>query len=260
MVTKLKKKVIDGIAPVTIASCVMMGDGTENTVEERLNKLTAGTTNNKYAGKTALWLGDSISVVNGSGDGTSGAGGTYPQLVCNALGMTLTNKASSGGNSVRMRNILQGNDDYTAIDCSGFDYAFIKIGHNCDYAEEGLTTGTSSISDIPTDSTAPADFPTTFHGNVASCIEYILSQNPKCNIFLITPIWSNAGRYIATTPKAAVALKEVGDFYGVPVIDLHGESGISRKNASTWTYDGIHPNTDGVKRLADIIVAYLKCH
>lgn len=260
MATKLKKKVIDGIAPVTLASCVMMGDGTETTVAQLLDSLSAGTTNNKYAGKSALWLGDSISVVNGSGDGTSGAGGTYPQLVCNALGMTLTNKASSGGNSERMRNILQGGDNYTAVDCSGFDYAFIKIGHNCDYATEGLTDGTSSISGIPTDSTAPADFPTTFHGNVASCIEYILSQNPKCNIFLITPIWSSAGRYIGTTTKAAVALKEVGDFYGIPVIDLHGESGISQKNASTWTYDGTHPNSDGVKRIADYIVAYLKCH
>lgn len=260
MVTKLKKKVIDGIAPVTLASCVMMGDGTEKTVAQLLESLSAGTANNKYAGKSALWLGDSISVVNGSGDGTSGAGGTYPQLVCRTLGMTLTNKASSGGNSVRMRNILQGGDGYTAVDCSGFDYAFIKIGHNCDSATEGLTAGTSSISDIPTDSTAPSAFPTTFHGNVASCIEYILSQNPKCNIFLITPIWSSAGRYIGTTTKAAVALKEVGDFYGIPVIDLHGESGISQKNASTWTYDGTHPNSDGVKRIADYIVAYLKCH
>lgn len=253
MVTKLKKKVIDGIAPVTLASCVMMGDGTEKTVGELLYALSAGTASNKYAGKSAFWLGDSISV-------TDSADGTYPQLVCKALGMTLTNKASSGGNSVRMRNILQGGGGYTAVDCSGFDYAFIKIGHNCDSAEEGLTTGATTISDIPTDSTAPAAFPTTFHGNVASCIEYILSQNPKCNIFLITPIWSSAGRYLATTPKAAVALKEVGDFYGVPVIDLHGESGISRKNTSTWTSDGIHPNSDGVKRIADYIVAYLKCH
>lgn len=260
MVTKLKRKVIDGIAPVTLASCVMMGDGTTKTVAELLSELSAGTVNNKYAGNSALWLGDSISTVNGDGDGTSGAGGTYPQLVCNALGMTLTNKASSGGNSTRMRNILQGGDEYTAVDCSGFDYAFIKIGHNCDYAEEKLTTGGSSVSDIPTDSTAPADFPTTFHGNVASCIEYILAQNPKCTIFLITPIWSSLGRHLATVPKAAVAIKEIGDFYGVPVIDLHGESGISQKNTGTWTYDGCHPNSDGVKRLADIIVAYLKCH
>lgn len=219
-------------------------------------------TTNKYAGKKCLWLGDSICYVDGSRDGSAGAGGTIPQLVCNELGMTLTNKASSGGNSDRMRKILQGGDNYTAIDCSNFDYVFIKIGHNCDSIAEGLSNTsevTSSINDVPIDSTSFSDFPTTYHGNVASCIEYILSHNPKCNIFLVTSIWSNVSRYINTTPKATTAIKELGEFYGLPVIDLHCESGISRKNANTYTYDGTHPNTEGIRRLANYVINYLRC-
>lgn len=227
------------------------------------NQITAGNSipENKYKGKNCLWLGDSISVVDGLGGFDRSK--TYPNLVCKALGMTLQNKASSGGNSERMRNILQGGNGYTATDCSNIDYVFIMIGHNCDYGNEGLTNTTvvtSTINDIPTDSTPPSEFPTTYHGNVGSCIEYILTQNPKCNIYLLTPIWSNTVRYIRTTSKATEALKELGDFYGIPVIDLHCESGISQKNASTYTYDGIHPNPDGIARIVDYIINYMRCH
>jgi lysophospholipase L1-like esterase len=213
----------------------------------------SGTSSNPYIGKTALWLGDSISVV---GDPS------YPKTVCNDLGMTLRNYASSGGNSERMRQILQGTGYYEgqAADLSGVDYVFIMIGHNCDYAVEGLSnTGavTSGMDDIPTDDTSYADFPTTFHGNVASCVEYIWAQNPAAQIFFLTPIQGATDRYIKTTPLARKALLEIGLFYSIPVIDVYATSGIARKNIGTYTYDDIHPNADGIVRIADCIEGYL---
>lgn len=206
-------------------------------------------TDNPYKGKTALWLGDSISAV---GDPT------YPQKVCNDLGMTLKNYASSGGNSERMRNILQGIGDYEgkAVDLSDVDYVFIMIGHNCDYAAEGLSntgTVTSSVDDIPTDDTSCADFPTTFHGNVASCVEYIWARNPETQIYFLTPIQGATTRYVRTTPKAREALQEIGLFYAIPVVDLYAGCGISRKNIGTYTYDNIHPNALGIGKIAGFI-------
>lgn len=213
-------------------------------------------TDNPCWGKTALWLGDSISVV---GDPS------YPKTVCNDLGMTLRNYASSGGNSERMRQILQGIGDYAgqAANLSGADYVFIMIGHNCDYAAEGLSntgTVTSAISDIPTDGTSFSAFPTTFHGNVASCVEYIWSQNPATQIFFLTPIQGATDRYTKTTPRARDALLELGLFYSIPVIDVYAGCGIARKNISAYTYDDIHPNATGISKIAAFIKNYLVNH
>lgn len=217
-------------------------------------KVTVSTTDpnyDKYKGKKALWLGDSISVVGNP---------TYPKKVCEALGMALVNKASSGGNSERMRNILQGGEGYTATDLNGIDYVFIMIGHNCDYAAEGLsntTTVTSQISDIPTDDTPYADFPTTYHGNIGSCVEYIWAQNNAIQIYFLTPIQGATTRYINTTPKAREALIEIGRFYSIPVIDVYANSGICRKNIGKYAYDDVHPNADGIVKIADCIEGFL---
>lgn len=250
MSTKLKKKVIDGIAPVTLASCVMLGDGTDTTVEGYLNALDLADSAGKYSGKTALWLGDSISVV-----GTP----TYPQSVCNTLGMTLINKASSGGNAVRMRLILQGLEGYTAPDLSGVDFVFMMIGHNCD-ATYGVTASDASIDNIPTDDTSYEDYPNGFYTDVASCIEYIWAQKSSIEIFLITPLQGATTRYIPTTAKAQTALKEIGNMYSCKVIDVYAECGICRRTIGLYTYDDIHPNADGITKISDCIVAYLLSH
>lgn len=242
--TELNKRVIDGIAPVTLADCVMIGDGTSDTLLDRLQ--TIGN-NTSYNGKRALWLGDSISV-SGSPN--------YPKYVCDALGMTLTNKASSGGDAVRMRNILQGLNGYPAIDATQFDYMFMMIGHNCD-GVNGVTTSSASISNIPLDDTSYTTFQNGFYTDVASCIEYIWNYNPDCKIYLITPIQSSNGRYVLTTPAAQKALKEIGNLYSIPVIDVFGECGISRKNIDRFSSDKIHPNALGVQVIGDYIINYL---
>lgn len=252
--TQLNKKVIDGVAPVTLAECVMMGDGTTLTVKDKFNslELTGGT--NKYEGKKVLWLGDSISVVRDP---------TYPSYVCNALNMTLTNRASSGGDAARMRAILQGGPNgtlqYDAIDMSDFNYVFIMIGHNCD-GVNGVTASTSSIDNIPTDDTAYSDYPVGYYTDVASCIEYIWANNQNCQIYLITPIQSTTSRFARTTAAAQKALKEIGNFYSVPVIDVYGECGICKKNITTYTYDNVHPNDAGVAKIGDYIINYLLNH
>lgn len=241
---ELNKRVIDGVAPITLAECVMIGDGTTDTLLDRLATIGSNT---NYKGKKVLWLGDSISV--------SGSP-TYPKYVCDALGMTLTNKASSGGDAVRMRTILQGPEGAAGIDVTQFDYVFIMIGHNCDGAN-GVTASSASISNIPLDDTSYTEFPNGFYTDVASCIEYIWDYNPDCKIYFITPTQSPNGRYAPTTVAAQKALKEIGNLYSIPVIDVFGECGISRKNIDRFSSDKIHPNKLGVKTIGDYIINYL---
>ena len=219
MSTELNKKVLDNTALVTLAECVYMGDGTATTLKDFLNSLQLGNIDNKYLGKTALWLGDSISVVGNP---------TYPKYVCDKLGMTLINKSSSGGDSARMRGILTGDGTAgytTPTDLTNVDYVFIMIGHNCDNIVN------ESISTVPVESGVDySKYNVDFYCNVASCIEYIRDIKNTIQIYLITPIQSNVTRYIITTPVAQKALKELGNLYSIPVIDVYGECGICRKN------------------------------
>lgn len=246
-ITNLVKKVINGIAPVTLAECVYLGDGTTATVKDFINSKIDGNTN-KYLGKTALWLGDSISVTGSP---------TYPKYVCDKLGMTLINKASSGGNSTRMRAILQGgtnsNQTYTAIDCSNIDYIFIMIGHND-------RQNTTQVSDIPTDTTSYTDYPETYCCNIASCIEYARNQNPNIKIFLITPLQTTNEACWSGVLPASTLMKEIGSMYSVQVIDVFAECGICRRNVDSLTDDGVHPNTTSVPIIGDYIVTYLLNH
>lgn len=249
MNTELNKKVLKDTALVTLAECVYMGDGTATTVKDFLNSLQLGGTDNKYLGKTALWLGDSISV---SGNPT------YPKYVCDKLGMTLINKASSGGDSSRMRGILTGDgtSNYTTpTDLTNVDYVFIMIGHNCD------SIVNESISTVPVESGSDySKYNTDFYCNVASCIEYIRAKKNTIQIYLITPIQSDNTRYIKTTTVAQKALKELGNMYSIPVIDVYGECGICRKNISLYSDDNIHPNAVGVPLIGNYIVNYLINH
>ena len=251
MSTKLSKTVVDGKAFVTLAECVYIGDGTSQTVKDVLN---VSSDVNKYKGKTILWLGDSISVSNNP---------SYPQKVCASLGATLINKASSGGDDVRMRKICQGDgttqdqwgNTYPTIDFSNIDVVFIMIGHNCSTNLIKIEGGTSTIDDIPVDDTDFKDFVTTsFYCNVGSCIEFMQNKNSNIEIILLTPLQSNNAVYIRSTSIAKKALYDLADFYSLRIIDVHGRSGIYRKNASLYTTDGTHPNNIGTDIIRDVIL------
>lgn len=234
-----KKQVIDGVFPISTTKCVFV-DGTGETLHDYLKK---DNSTNKYTGKNFLWLGDSIS---------SGLAG-YPTLIKDYFNANLNNLASSGGDAVRMRDICQGLGEYQGKkpDYSKIDYVFIMIGHNCD-GTNGVAN--STLEKIPTDSTPFTEYPNGFHCDVASCIEFIWNEKPEIEIFLITPIQSTNGRYAATTPLAQKALKEIGNMYAIPVIDIYSISGICKRNIHTYTSDEIHPNDLGKMKIADKII------
>ena len=57
------------------------------------------------------------------------------------------------------------------------------------------------------------------------------------------------------------AIKEVAEFYSIPVIDLYAISTIEPilvNNNTTYTVDGLHPNAAGGERIAKVIYPYLE--
>jgi lysophospholipase L1-like esterase len=54
------------------------------------------------------------------------------------------------------------------------------------------------------------------------------------------------------------AIKEIADYYGIPVIDLWNKSGITPYNAKSHYKDWLHPNQYGYRRLAECVYRHLK--
>ena len=50
----------------------------------------------------------------------------------------------------------------------------------------------------------------------------------------------------------------VAQYYGLPFIDLHGETGLNRFTETYMLSDRIHPNTVGGKRIAEVVIGKLR--
>ena len=103
---------------------------------------------------------------------------------------------------------------------------------------------------------------TTFYGAVEKTISRVIELFPYVPLVIISPLPMSTQLDIDTTFKKYVnAIKEVANKYGVLFIDLYNESGFQVYNATFRTKfitDGIHPNENGHKRLANRILPYLE--
>lgn len=99
---------------------------------------------------------------------------------------------------------------------------------------------------------------TTYLGAYQTLIENIQQTNPEAEIYLVTPLQrNNAGYDIHTKNPAGHQLvdyvngvKEVGEFYQLPVIDLYHNSQITMETLDEYTVDGLHPNNKGFEVMA----------
>ena len=105
----------------------------------------------------------------------------------------------------------------------------------------------------------------TFYGAYRKAVEYILTSSPTIRIVLMTPLQrDNAGYDVNYTNSAGAklidyvnAIKEIGEMYGLPVCDMYGNSGFTKKTLSTYTMDGLHPNDIGYKRMGGYLTQFL---
>lgn len=109
----------------------------------------------------------------------------------------------------------------------------------------------------------------TMIGAMNTVIIAIYKANPKARILLATPMWrARIGAEnvdVETTPNSAglflreyvEAVKQVGNKYNLPVLDLYHRFSINSLNSSEWMVDGLHPNDDGYGRLAEIMAKFI---
>lgn len=108
----------------------------------------------------------------------------------------------------------------------------------------------------------------TFYGAYKSLMDRLIERFPAARIVLMTPthrlseakIMSEAGLRRDPLVKYVQAVREIGDYYSAPVLDLWACSGIQPLNPilkEKYTKDGLHPNDAGHERIADLLIAFL---
>ena len=203
---------------------------------------------NFWNGKTWNVLGDSI---------TFGAKTklTYHAYLKEKLNIATVNNYGIAGNTIAVNSNATGDGmcvRYTNMD-NNADIISVAGGVN----DHGINTPLGDISS--TDNK-------TFYGALKILCEGLLTKYPLKTIFFITPMHytnffkgdttNNLGLPLADYVNAII---EVCRMYSIPVLDNYSNIGIYPKNSthySTYTADGLHPNEEGHKKIANEILKF----
>lgn len=213
-------------------------------------------------------LGDSITqgyysvIENGEGKLSFNAKVGWAALLSRSTGWTLANSAVGGSGFVHQGTVLDklsGRDHIDKIDFIAAELVTLAFGVNDWKGNQKLG---SMEDDIQTGGT--------IYSNMRYIIEKILKDNPDVEIVVISPL--NSCRYgnaqsgwglgysfsrNGTLQDVYDAMKEVCDYYGLPLIDLlHNEE--INSDMVNWFPDGVHPSEEKHARLAEILEEELK--
>lgn len=209
-------------------------------------------------GANLYYLGDSITVgFRNSNPSTA----CYPNRIYQRTRVPYTSDAITGA-TVCGTESSSFVSRFKASDMSGTEKLIIFGGHNDFHVSKPLGTIESQNT-------------TEFYGAYQEIINSALANNPALKIYLIAPNWRivdegspNAeNRYdIATFKNNAgstfldyiQAIKNIGDKYHLPVLNLYEDWGVYQGNNTAWLVDGLHPNVSGQRWLSNIIQGFIE--
>ena len=113
--------------------------------------------------------------------------------------------------------------------------------------------------------------PDTFYGALHTLYTELLEKFPESPIVVITPLHrlnednprgdSNKPQNVGTLKTYVEIIREVAEYYSLPLLDLYKESGLQPNVPITnekYFVDGLHPNDEGHKILARKIAKFLE--
>lgn len=105
--------------------------------------------------------------------------------------------------------------------------------------------------------------PDTFYGACHTLMSSLIEKYPSATIVFLTPLHRATENRANREPLSAFVsvIREVAEFYSLPVLDLYATAGIQPQLAvqrQLYAPDGLHPNNTGAEKLADRLGAFLK--
>ena len=211
-----------------------------------------------YKNKKITCYGDSITAQN-----------QWQPHVANYFGCTMINKGVGGttvfnnGNKEVIEDVERDSwmcsDDRINLIPTDSDVILVFGGHN-DWGYENLQMGVLGDGNL---------IDSTFKSAYSLMLKKLITKFPNARIITMTPVGGRTETEKGNTDKQfyirdlcmtdfANAVKEVSAYYGIPCIDINGESGISTLNHDTYIADVIHPNSEGGKLIANAVINGMK--
>ncbi|HDI3013991.1 TPA: SGNH/GDSL hydrolase family protein [Clostridium perfringens] len=240
---------------LTITPCQYPYSGTDNYYLKDKYFLSNKTF---YTGKKITCFGDSITAQN-----------QWQPWVGKYFDCTMINKGVGGttvfnnGNREEIegevRDSWMCSDDRINLIPKDSDVILIFGGHN-DWGYSNLQMGTLGDGNL---------IDSTFKSSYSLMLKKIVNRFPKAKIITMTPVGGRTEHEVGNSDKQyyirnlcmtdfANAVKEVSAYYGIPCIDINAESGISTLNHNTYIRDVIHPNAEGGKLIANMVINGMK--
>lgn len=230
-------------------------------LEERINECeenVAAVMSSWYNGKKITAYGDSIT-----------EGNKWQPYVANKFGCTMVN-CGIGGTTVANNGSIRTingvdieswmcSDDRINLIPEDSDVILLFGGAN-DWSQSIISMGVLGDGNL---------IDNTFKSAYSLMIKKLVNKFPNAKLIAMTPINGRTSAADANEDKQhivrgfalydfAVAVKEVCMYYGIPCIDIHGESGINTFNHTTYIGDIVHPNAEGGKLIANAVINGMK--
>lgn len=207
-------------------------------------------------GKRVGILGDSLT----GGYGASSDDKKYHQILKARCGIEEILDYGEGGTRIAAPTQIE--KDNNRARCFAYrvdemdetaDLAIVFGGTN-DYGWEVTPLGTFDDRDV-----------TTFFGALHVMMEKLSRKYIGKQIVIMTP--THRLREIREEEDVrdfrdyVYAMKEVAEFYGIPVLDIYALSGLQPnipENKAYYFVDGLHPNDAGYAKIADMLEKFLK--
>lgn len=210
--------------------------------------------------KTILFLGDSIT----EGCAASSPDKIYHQLIKEKYGLRAAVNYGIGGTRIARQQTKSDPAIYDEDFCKRFPMmqsdadAIVVFGGTNDYGHGDAPIGTFNDRTV-----------NTFYGACHVLMEGLMNKYIGKPIIFMTPLHrllENSkiinGKETDITLKDYVdAIKEVAQYYSLPVLDLYSESGLQpnvKSNCEYYFSDGLHPNDNGHAHIAEVLGMYLE--
>jgi hypothetical protein len=157
--------------------------------------------------------------------------------------------------AVSGQQIITMGDNITSTSFSDTDIVTVFCGAN-DYA------GNRELGTMADDKTVVSTY-----GALKKLIDKILTTKPEVGLAFITCTqiglnqytfgWKQPNNLGYTQEQYNDAIKEVCNYYSIPVLDLYNNGGINNFNFSKFTVDELHPNDAGYRLVGTKIASFL---
>lgn len=213
-------------------------------------------------GKTIAVLGDSITY----GAGASCVENGYVNVLARISGATVLNYGISGTRYAKQTKSINMGPDFDRNFC-------VRVSDMAENADIVLVMGGTNDfghGDAPfgEDGDRTND---TFIGSCHQLYSSLIQKYPDSFIAIITPLHRTSelntvneiGLPCRPLKDYVNKIREIAEYYSLPVIDLYKESGMQPRVEiikEKYMPDGLHPSDAGAKVIAEKIYAYLLCH